>query len=207
MTIKIKRSIKPVKYDKAINVLEYHVDKLIQKKSDNELLWFLEHPYIFTAGTNFKDSEIIDKSINIIKTSRGGKITWHGPGQLVCYFVIDLNKRKKDLRYFINIIEKSIIKSLKELNVDSECDRKNIGIWHKSNKNVYKIGAIGIRVKQWIAYHGFSINIDNKLNQYNKIISCGIKDVKTTNLISIKRQDYKNIYKILAKNLINYLEV
>ena len=206
MPIEIKRSIKPVKYTKAIKELENRVSQLIEKKSNNELIWFLEHPSIFTAGSAYKNSEILDRSVKIIKTSRGGKITWHGPGQLICYFVIDLNKRNKDIRKFITKIETSIIKSLKELNINSNSDRKNIGIWHKSNKNIYKIGAIGIRVKKWIAYHGFSININNDLNQYKKIIPCGIENKGVTNLVKIKNQDYKKLNFILEKNLINSLK-
>ena len=206
MTIEIKRSIKPVKYTKAVKELEDRVGQLIEKKSNNELIWFLEHPSIFTAGSAYKNSEILDRSVKIIKTSRGGKITWHGPGQLICYFVIDLNKRNKDIRKFITKIETSIIKSLKELNINSKSDRKNIGIWYKSNKNIYKIGAIGIRVKKWIAYHGFSININNELNQYKKIIPCGIEDKGVTNLVKIKNQDYKKLNFILEKNLINFLK-
>ena len=207
MSIEIKRSIKPVKYNQAIKELEYRVDQLIKQKAKNELIWFLEHPAIFTGGSGYKESEILDKSILITKTSRGGKITWHGPGQLICYFVIDLNKRKKDIRNFVKIVEQSIIKTLDEFNINSESDRKNIGIWHKSEKNINKIGAIGIRVKKWIAYHGFSINISNDLAEYQKIIPCGIKDRGVTNLIKIKKQNYKEISLLLEKNLINFLKV
>jgi len=207
MSIEIKRSIKPVKYNQAIKELEYRVDQLIKQKAKNELIWFLEHPAIFTGGSGYKESEILDKSILITKTSRGGKITWHGPGQLICYFVIDLNKRKKDIRNFVKIVEQSIIKTLDEFNINSESDRKNIGIWHKSEKNINKIGAIGIRVKKWIAYHGFSINISNDLTEYQKIIPCGIKDRGVTSLIKIKKQNYKEISLILEKNLINFLKV
>ena len=207
MSIEIKRSIKPVKYNQAIKELEYRVDQLIKQKAKNELIWFLEHRAIFTGGSGYKESEILDKSILITKTSRGGKITWHGPGQLICYFVINLNKRKKDIRNFVNILEQSIIKTLDEFNINSESDRKNIGIWHKSEKNINKIGAIGIRVKKWIAYHGFSINISNDLAEYQKIIPCGIKDRGVTNLIKIKKQNYKEISLILEKNLINFLKV
>ena len=207
MSIEIKRSIKPVKYNQAIKELEYRVDQLIKQKAKNELIWFLEHPAIFTGGSGYKESEILDKSILITKTSRGGKITWHGPGQLICYFVIDLNKRKKDIRNFVKIVEQSIIKTLDEFNIKSESDRKKIGIWHKSEKNINKIGAIGIRVKKWIAYHGFSINISNDLTEYQKIIPCGIKDRGVTSLIKIKKQNYKEISLILEKNLINFLKV
>tara|TARA_B100000965_G_C19477818_1_gene707095 strand:- start:425 stop:1048 length:624 start_codon:yes stop_codon:yes gene_type:complete len=207
MTIEIKKSIKPVKYNQAIKELEDRVDLLIKKKAKNELIWFLEHPPIFTGGSSYKESDIIDKSITVKKTSRGGKITWHGPGQLICYFVINLNERGKDIRNFITILEQSIIKTLDEFNIKSESDRKKIGIWHKSKKNINKVGAIGIRVKKWIAYHGFSINVNNRLDEYKKIIPCGIDDRGVTNLTRIKKQNYSKITLILEKNLINLLKI
>jgi len=205
--MEIKRSIKPVKYYKAISYLEKRVNQLIHNNTKKELIWFLQHPPTFTGGSSYKNSDILDKSIKIIKSSRGGKITWHGPGQLVCYLAIDLNKRKKDIRYFINIIEKSIIKTLKEFNIDAAADRKNVGIWHKSKNNINKVAAIGIRIKRWIAYHGFSINISNDLNQYKKIIPCRIKNKGVTNLICIRNQNYKKISITLEKNLIKYLKI
>ena len=116
MSIEIKRSIKPVNYLEAISFLEKRVEKIINKQ-EKELIWILEHPSIFTAGTSYTEKDIIDKEIDIIKTSRGGKITWHGPGQLICYLVIDLNNRKKDIRKFVHIIEKSIIETLEELSL------------------------------------------------------------------------------------------
>ncbi len=207
MTIEIKKSIKPVNYDFAINHLEERVEQIINKKGQKELIWFLEHPPIFTGGSSYKENEILDKSIKIKKTSRGGKITWHGPGQLICYFVIDLSKRKKDIRKFINIIEDSIIKTLKYYNVQTSSDRKNIGIWYKKNNKIFKVAAIGVRVKRWVAYHGFSINISNNIKTYEKIIPCGIKDKKITNLVKIKKQNYNNIYKKLQKHLIKYLKI
>ncbi len=207
MTIEIKRSIKPVKYNKAINELEHRVDQLIKKKAKNELIWFLEHPPVFTGGASHNKSDILDKSISITKTSRGGKITWHGPGQLICYFVIDLNKRGRDIRNFIYILEKSIIKTLDEFNIKSKSDRKKIGIWHKSKKNINKVAAIGVRVKRWIAYHGFSLNVTNQLKEYEKIIPCGIYDRGVTNLTKIKKQNYSKLSLILEKNLTNFLKI
>ena len=205
MSIEIKRSKKPINYTYAINILEKKVNKIINEKNENELIWFLEHPYIFTAGSKFSSSEIIDNKIKLIKTNRGGKITWHGPGQLVCYFVIDLRKRKKDIRSFINIIENSIIETLKEYKIKAFADKKNIGIWCQDKNKTKKIAAIGIRVKQWIAYHGFSINISNDLNPYKKIIPCGIKGKEVEKLSNLKRQNYINISKIIEKKLINLL--
>ena len=201
MSIEIKKSIKPVNYFDAIDFLEKRVTK-ININDANELIWILEHPSIFTAGTSFNENDILDKSIKVVKTSRGGKITWHGPGQLVCYFVINLNNRKKDIRKFLNIIENSIITSLKKFGISSYSDRKNIGIWTKINNKEKKIGAIGIRVKKWIAYHGFSINISSSMSNYKKIIPCGIKDKEITSLKKINNQNYNKFSQEIIKNLL-----
>ena len=205
MTIEIKISIKPVEYFKAINILEKRVHD-VHNKTSKELIWILEHPYVFTAGKNYKKNEILDKKTKILQTNRGGKITWHGPGQLICYFVIDLNKRKKDIRKFVQLIENVIIKSLEEYDISTFSDRKNIGIWVNHKKKIKKIAAIGIRVSKWIAYHGFSLNINNKLNSYKKIIPCGISDRGVTNLEKIKKENYSNIKKKIINNFIKYLK-
>tara|TARA_B110000914_G_C15479824_1_gene455058 strand:- start:407 stop:1030 length:624 start_codon:yes stop_codon:yes gene_type:complete len=199
--MEIKKSIKPVKYVDAINELEKRLNFLHKKKGD-ELIWILEHEEVYTAGTSYSENEIIDKSIKILKTNRGGKITYHGPGQLVFYFVLDLTKRKKDIRKLISIIEKTIIESLKIYNIKSFSDKENIGIWCKDNNDVKKIAAIGVRVSKWIAYHGFSINISNNLNKYNKIMPCGISDKKMTNLKEISNQDYTKIKDTLIEKFI-----
>ena len=201
MDIEIKKSEKPVKYDAAIKFMENRLDDLNDKKC-KELIWVLEHNELYTAGTSSKENEILDKSIKIIKTNRGGKITYHGPGQLVCYFVIDLKKRKKDIRKFISTIEKTIISTLKYFNIEAIADKKNIGIWYKDKSELKKVAAIGVRVKKWIAYHGFSININNDLNKYKAIIPCGINDKGVTSLEKINKQSYKNFDKKLIENFI-----
>tara|TARA_B100000131_G_scaffold86761_1_gene83613 strand:- start:116 stop:736 length:621 start_codon:yes stop_codon:yes gene_type:complete len=201
MDIEIKKSEKPVKYDAAIKFMENRLDDLNDKKC-KELIWVLEHNELYTAGTSSKESEILDKSIKIIKTNRGGKITYHGPGQLVCYFVIDLKKRKKDIRKFISTIEKTIISTLKYFNIETIADKKNIGIWYKDKSELKKVAAIGVRVKKWIAYHGFSININNDLNKYKAIVPCGINDKGVTSLEKINKQSYKNFDKKLIENFI-----
>ena len=206
MNIEIKKSKKPINYDFAVKKMEERVKSIINKKAKNELIWFLEHPSIYTGGSSFKQNEILDNSINVIKTSRGGKITWHGPGQLICYLVIDLNKRKKDIRKFINLIENVIIKTLNDYKIKSFSDRKKIGIWYKKNNKIFKIAAIGIRVKNWVAYHGFSLNINNNLDSYKKIIPCGVDNRKVTNLFKIKNQNYKEIIDKLEKNLVSHLK-
>ena len=206
MNIEIKKSIKPVNYLEAIKFLEDRVFK-INNNQANELIWILEHPSTFTAGTSSKKRDILDKSIDIIKTSRGGKITWHGPGQLICYLVINLNNRKRDLRNLLNIIENSIIVSLKSFGINSFSDRKNIGIWSKLENEDKKIGAIGIKVRRWVAYHGFSININNDISNYKKIVPCGIKDKGITTLKKIKNQNYNKLSELIIKNLITNLKI
>ncbi len=205
MSIEIKKSIKPVNYFDAINILESRLKDLYENNKQ-ELIWTLEHNEVFTAGTSYKKNEIIDKSIKILETNRGGKITYHGPGQLICYFVLDLRK-KKDIRKFITIIEKTIIETLKFYKIETFPDKDNIGIWHKSNSEVKKIAAIGIRVSKWIAYHGFAINIDNDLENYKKIVPCGISDRGVTNLKKIIDQDYSNLGDKLIKNFISNLKI
>ena len=205
MNIEIKKSIKPVNYFDAINILESRLKDLYEN-NEQELIWTLEHNEVFTAGTSYKKNEIIDKSIKILETNRGGKITYHGPGQLICYFVLDLRK-KKDIRKFITIIEKTIIQTLKFYKIETFPDKDNIGIWHKYNNEVKKIAAIGIRVSKWIAYHGFAININNDLANYKKIIPCGISDKGVTNLKNILDQDYSNLNDILIKNFISNLKI
>ena len=195
MNIEIKKSIKPINYFDAINFLEKRLEDL-HKNIDKELIWILEHDEIFTAGTSYKESEVLDNSIDLLKTNRGGKITCHAPGQLICYFVIDLRK-KKDIRKFISCIEKTIIDTLKEYEIETFSDKDNIGIWHKKNNSINKVAAIGVRVKKWIAYHGFAININNNLEQYKNIIPCIIVDKGVTNLISISNNDSSNLSKSL----------
>ena len=205
MNIEIKKSIKPVNYFDAINILESRLKDLYEN-NEQELIWTLEHNEVFTAGTSYKENEIIDKSIKILETNRGGKITYHGPGQLICYFVLDLRK-KKDIRKFVTTIEKTIIQTLKFYKIETFPDKDNIGIWHKYNNEVKKIAAIGIRVSKWIAYHGFAININNDLENYKKIIPCGISDKGVTNLKNILDQDYSNLSDILIKNFISNLKI
>ena len=205
MNIEIKKSKKPIKYEDAIKLMENRLQEIHLNKS-NQLIWILEHEEIYTAGTSYLESEIIDKSINLLKTNRGGKITYHGPGQLICYFVIDLKKRKKDIRKFISLIEKTIIDTLKFYGIETNADKENIGIWYNDKKNIKKVAAIGVRVSKWIAYHGFSININNDLKKYNAIVPCGIRDKGITTLKKISDQDYKKLEEKLIENFISNLK-
>ena len=203
MNIEIKKSIKPIKYNFAIKLMEKRLEEIYEGKN-SELIWILQHQDIYTAGISFKEKEIIDKSINFIKTNRGGKITYHGKGQLVFYFVINLKKRKISIKQLISLIEKTIIDTLSYFKIKAFADRKNIGIWAKNKNDIKKVAAIGIKVKKWIAYHGFAINISNDLKKYDKINPCGLDSKKITNLYKIKKQNYKKIKdKLIDKFLIN----
>ena len=206
MNIEIKKSIKPIKYEDAIKLLEERLLE-INNGQKEDLIWILEHEEVYSAGTSYKEKEILNKDINLVKTNRGGKITYHGPGQLICYFVIDLKKRKKDIRKFITLVEKTIIESLSEYNINSFGDPKNIGIWINDKTNIKKVAAIGMRIRKWIAYHGFAINIRNDLLKYQNIIPCGITDKGVTNLKEIKNQNYKNLGDIIVNNFTKNLEI
>ena len=200
MSIEVKISRNKVHYKKSMLILEKRVED-VKKGLKKELLWILEHPTTYTGGIRSNKNEILDKKIKIIKTNRGGKITLHNPGQKIIYFVIDLNKRKKDIRLLIKTIEESIIELLKIYKINGNSDRKNIGIWVKNKK----ISAIGIRVKKWVAYHGCSININNDLSYYKKIIPCGLSNENITSFkkLGVKKvvNLNKNIEKIFIKNL------
>ena len=201
--IDIKTSNQNIEYFDALNFMEKKVDKILCNE-ENEMLWFLNHHHIYTCGTSSNRNEILSKTnIPILQTNRGGKTTYHGPGQRIVYFMINLNKRKKDIRKLIRNIEKCIILTLAHFKINSFNDKKNIGIWVKHNSEILKIAAIGIRVKKWIAFHGFCINISNDLNIYKKIIPCGINNKKITNIIKLKR----NKIKIDEEIIKNFLKV
>ena len=199
MDIEFKTSKKPVNYKKALHFLKKRVEKV--KKGGRELVWFLEHPTTYTAGIRYKKEEILDKSIKIIKTNRGGKITLHNPGQKIVYFVINLNKRKKDIRNLVRQIENIIINFLSIYKIKSYADKKNIGIWVKDRK----IAAIGIRVTNWIAYHGCSINIRNNLKEYKKISPCGLNNKNITSIKNERKNITNNINKSLKNVFLKYL--
>ena len=203
MNVEIKISSRKIPYKLSLKYLEKRVnDVKLGKKKD--LIWLLEHPLIFTGGIRTNDIDILDKNIKVIKTKRGGKITLHNPGQKIIYFVVNLNKRKKDIRKFVSYIENSIIEFLRLFNIESKSDRKNIGIWVKDKK----IAAIGIRVSRWIAYHGCSININNNLKDYKKINPCGLKNDKVTSIKNENKDINIDINKALKQIFLkNFSEI
>ena len=202
MEIEVKSSAKPTDYLKSMKILEERVkDVFLGKK--NELLWIMEHNSVYTAGTSSQNKDLIDKNLNIIKTNRGGKYTYHGPGQKVVYFVLNLNKREKDIRKLISKVENCIMDILKEYKIKSYNDKKNIGIWVGNKNNSKKIAAIGLRVKKWVVYHGFAINVSNDLTKYRGIIPCGIKNKGITSLKEMGINNYNNIEEVIINKFLN----
>ena len=202
MNIEVKNTIKPVDYTDSMKILEKRVEDVISDKQD-EFLWILEHNTVYTAGTSSNKDDLINKNIKIIKTNRGGKHTIHSPGQKIIYFVLNLNNRGKDVRKLVSKIETCIIEILKEYKVKSCTDKKNIGIWVKKKNNLMKIAAIGIRVRKWIAYHGFAINVSNDLSKYKNIVPCGVKDKGITSLKEIGVNNFDKIEEIIAKKFLD----
>ena len=200
MKLEIKISKKPVEYLDAIKFLEKRVIKIQNKESKN-LLWILEHPNLYTAGTSAKEKDLLNKNkFPIYKTNRGGQWTFHGEGQKIIYFVIDLTS-EKNIKYFVRRIENWIIQVLKNYKINSSNDPSNIGIWVENKRSLEKIAAIGIRVKKWIAFHGFSLNINVNKKNYNGIIPCGINDKGIANM-----SDFVNLSQLDDINEIIILE-
>ena len=210
MSIEIKISKRRISYKIAMKFLHKRVEKLKKNKS-KELLWVLEHPTTYTAGIRSSDSEIIDKKIKIFNTNRGGKITLHNPGQKIVYIALNLNNRKKDIRKFINLIEESAIYLLKEFDIEAKTFPDRVGIWVTKNNHIKldrerKIGAIGLRVKKWITYHGLSFNLNPDLNFYKNIKACGLSGYSATSMQSlgknINQETFDELYlKFFIKGL------
>jgi len=202
--IEIKISRNEINYDEAVKFMESRVEN-INKNLSRELLWFLNHNHIFTQGTSAQKDEILNSNIvDVIKTNRGGKTTYHGPGQRVVYFMLNLNNKKKDIRKFISIIEDSVISLLKNYNIEAKTFKDRVGIWVVKNDKITlnkekKIGAIGLRIKKWITYHGMSFNINPDLNYYDYIHSCGLKEYENTSMedlgIKLNQNEFDEYFK------------
>ncbi len=202
--IEIKISNEEISYLESMLFMESKVRE-ISKNHSNELLWFLSHNHIFTQGTSASNEEILDPNvIEVLKTNRGGKTTYHGPGQRIVYFMLNLNNKKKDIRKFISVIENSLISFLAEYNIEAQAFKDRVGIWVTKSNNITfdkekKIGAIGLRIKKWITYHGLSFNINPDLKYYNYIHSCGLKEYQNTSMeelgIKLDQSEFDNKFK------------
>ena len=215
MTIEIKKQYDLVGYETSVEFMQLRVNQILNK-SKNELIWFLNHDHIYTQGTSAVENEILKKNkIRIVKTNRGGKTTYHGPGQRIVYFMIDLNNKKKDIRKFITIIEKSLMDFLKNYQIDSTTYKERVGIWvtgtnGKKFTQEEKIGAIGLRLKNWVTYHGLSFNIKPKMENYKFIDACGLKNFRNTSLheldINITEENFDKEFSLIFLNNLRNLK-
>ena len=210
--IEVCHSNETIDYQESVNTMEKRIIDIYSEKN-RELIWFLNHDNIYTMGTSSKKNEI-HKSANIpiITTNRGGKTTYHGPGQRIIYLLINLNKRKKDIRKFVNLIERSTINVLKEFDLGAQTFPERVGIWITKKNGIKfekeeKIGAIGLRIKKWVTYHGLSFNLNPDLKYYNHIDPCGLKEYHTTSMEKLgKKLSQEDFDKIFLKYFLEGLE-
>src|SRR5580698_11608969 len=139
-----------------------------------EMVWLLEHPPIYTAGTSAKDSDLLDARFPVYRTGRGGQFTYHGPGQRVGYAMLDLKRRKPDVRAYVHDLEQWLIEALAEFNVKSERREGRVGIWVQRGTREDKIAALGVRIKRWVTFHGVALNVDPDLSHFSGIVPCGV---------------------------------
>ena len=183
-----------VEYSMALERMDSHVHQMINGKAA-EKIWLLEHPALYTAGTSAKKKDLIETNrFPVFETNRGGQFTYHGPGQRVAYVMLDLNKRGKDIKAFVEKLEAWIIHTLAEFNVVGQTRIGRVGIWvERTDKpktvnglpEEEKIAAIGIRLRKWVTFHGLSINVDPDLTHFQGIVPCGIKEHGVTSLVDL----------------------
>jgi len=173
--VEFKISKNLVDYDTAIKLMNSHINKM-RKKQAKEMLWFLQHDSIFTAGTSAKEIDQSIKNKKLIRyVGRGGQWTWHGPGQRVVYIMLDLKKREKDIKKYINNLEQWIISTLNFFEIDAVIKEGNPGVWIKRNNTFFKIASVGVRISHWITWHGISINVNPNLKPFKEIVPCGVQ--------------------------------
>lgn len=168
-----------VPYPQALAEMEARV-AAIQAGAAREQIWLLEHPPVYTAGTSADPAELIDPRFPVFATGRGGRYTYHGPGQRIGYAMLDLSQRKKDVRCYVHAVEGWVIAALGELGINAFRAEGRIGIWTRDGGEEAKIGAIGVRVRRWVTMHGFAVNLDPNLADFGGIVPCGLPEFPVT---------------------------
>jgi lipoyl(octanoyl) transferase len=168
-------------YEHAVSFMEGRAAQ-ISHGEEPELVWLVEHPPIYTAGTSAKDADLLDARFPVFKTGRGGQFTYHGPGQRVGYVMLNLKRRKADVRAFVHDLEDWLIATLAQFNVKGERREGRVGIWVARGTREDKIAAIGVRVRRWVTFHGVSINVDPNLEHFSGIVPCGVSEHGVTSL-------------------------
>ncbi|MDB5522887.1 MAG: lipoate-protein ligase [Rhizobium sp.] len=187
-------SDQPVAYEEAVRRMEDEVAKIAANEAD-ELVWLLEHPPLYTAGTSADSKDLLTPDrFPVFQTGRGGEYTYHGPGQRVAYLMLDLKRRRQDVRAFVSALEDVVIGTLADMNIRGERREDRVGVWVErperpllpdGSKAEDKIAAIGIRLRKWVSFHGFSLNVDPELEHFSGIVPCGIAQYGVTSLIDL----------------------
>lgn len=182
-----------VEYNDAVTRMESLAGQ-IYKGEEPERVWLIEHPPLYTAGTSSSDNHLLDDTLPVFKTGRGGEHTYHGPGQRVCYVMLNLAERRQDIRLYVSTLEQWIINTLDQFNIKGERREDRVGVWvmrpdkpplPDGTPREDKIAAIGIRIRKWVAFHGISLNVEPELNHYNGIVACGVKGHGVTSLVDL----------------------
>jgi len=183
--LEIQQDFASVDYREALAVMEARNSAIAAGQAD-ELLWLLEHPPVYTGGTSADVTELRDPRFDVVETGRGGRYTYHGPGQRIGYVLLNLNERGKDVRCFVHGLEQWVIDTLTDFGVESWAVEGRVGIWTRDiDGEEAKIGAIGVRVRRWVTMHGFSVNIAPNLSHFSGIVPCGIEDFGVTSLAKL----------------------
>ena len=199
----------PQDFNTSIQSMEKRVNGIIDQ-SEGEMTWILNYPAIYTCGASKNDNDLLDSSkFPIFKTNRGGKYTYHGPGQRIIYLMIDLNQRNKDIKEFVKLIENIILKILKRFGVKGVLGNDHHGIFiKKDDGNLYKIASIGLKFKKWVSYHGFSFNLNPNLDHYSGINPCGLDSKNVTSLSDIGIEFDKEIFdEIIIEEINNIFSI
>ena len=181
-SIEVRRESRLVPYREALAAMEAR-NAAIAAGTERELVWLLEHPPVYTAGTSAAPGELLDPRFDVVAAGRGGRYTYHGPGQRVCYVLLDLKTRARDVRGYVHALESWVITALGDLGVESFRREGRIGIWTRDiDGREAKIGAIGVRLRRWVTMHGFSVNLAPDLSHFSGIVPCGIEEFGVTSL-------------------------
>lgn len=177
----------PVAYPQAVAAMEARA-AAIRAGNARELVWLLEHPPLYTAGTSADPAELIDPRFPVFASGRGGRYTYHGPGQRIGYVLLDLNRRGRDVRCYVHALEQWVIAALDRLGIAARAVEGRVGIWTGEGASEAKIGAIGVRVRQWVTMHGFSVNLSPDLSHFGGIVPCGLPDFAVTSALSLGKR-------------------
>ena len=179
-----KISDQPVAYPAALAGMEARV-AAIAEGTASEQVWLLEHPPIYTAGTSARDEDLLEARFPVYRTGRGGQFTYHGPGQRVAYAMLDLKRRKPDVRAYVCDLEEWLIQALAELGVKGERREGRVGIWVQRGMREDKIAALGVRIKRWVSFHGVALNVEPDLSHFSGIVPCGVSQHGVTSLADL----------------------